>query len=589
MDVLLMARRCAKALRTTVGALAVLAFVASPAAANAGKVLVFTGTAGTPNASSADAATAIQALGDGQRLHRRRHARARRSINARQPRRLPRGGVRPLVRQRPRRRQEAALQDYVQAGGGFVGIGETALLEQGGAAFFNTLTGLSGGAHHRHRRRRAPQDVEFLDRVHPATRAAPARREAQDRDLVHVGHEPDGHGPHRRPRARQHAARRHVDHQRRGPALHRRHGDDPAAARTAPPPGAVTSSRAARSTPRSAARPRAWPTPASSKHLLGAIQWAAGMVRGGCKAGDQLQLLGDAHHAAATRPASNTYYGEMTKSALADDGRIFYGGRAICFQGYAQIGNWDSPNTGLGCGTIHVWDPRVEGSNDQNPAKISAGRQPLGLRRQGQRHRVRPDLDLRGRPGRHDARPGLHQGPPVRLHPVLPVLGRRAGQGHRARSSARASTGARYKGEKRLSRFTYDEATKTFVPGSEKVIFSYTSPVYNCCHNGAGMAWDSKGNLYVTNGDNVPNGTRQRRQQLLQQQHRRLHQPAPAASRIPCPGAGADDALRRDVPEDRAAGRHRPADQLRRRARHVGQHERLRGQDHPHQAAREPG
>ena len=28
-----------------------------------------------------------------------------------------------------------------------------------------------------------------------------------------------------------------------------------------------------------------------------------------------------------------------------------------------------------------------------------------------------------------------------------------------------------------------------------------SSPVYNCCHNGAGMALDSKGNLYITNGD----------------------------------------------------------------------------------------
>ena len=46
-----------------------------------------------------------------------------------------------------------------------------------------------------------------------------------------------------------------------------------------------------------------------------------------------------------------------------------------------------------------------------------------------------------------------------------------------------------YKGEKRISRFTYDDTTKTFVPGSEKVIFSYTTPVYNCCHNGAGMAF----------------------------------------------------------------------------------------------------
>ena len=40
--------------------------------------------------------------------------------------------------------QETALQDYVNSGGGFVGIGETALLEQGGAAFFNTLIGLAG-------------------------------------------------------------------------------------------------------------------------------------------------------------------------------------------------------------------------------------------------------------------------------------------------------------------------------------------------------------------------------------------------------------------------------------------------------------
>ena len=40
--------------------------------------------------------------------------------------------------------QETALTDYVNGGGGFVGIGETALLEQGGAAFFNTLIGLAG-------------------------------------------------------------------------------------------------------------------------------------------------------------------------------------------------------------------------------------------------------------------------------------------------------------------------------------------------------------------------------------------------------------------------------------------------------------
>ena len=64
-----------------------------------------------------------------------------------------------------------------------------------------------------------------------------------------------------------------------------------------------------------------------------------------------------------------------------------------------------------------------------------------------------------------------------------------------------------YKGEKRLSRFTYDEATKTFVPGSEKVIFSYTPRSTTAATTAPGMAWDSKGNLYITNGDNAPNGT----------------------------------------------------------------------------------
>src|SRR5262249_21342041 len=42
---------------------AALAFAAGPAHANAGKVLVFTGTGGTPNPASADAVTAIKSLG----------------------------------------------------------------------------------------------------------------------------------------------------------------------------------------------------------------------------------------------------------------------------------------------------------------------------------------------------------------------------------------------------------------------------------------------------------------------------------------------------------------------------------------------
>ena len=133
--------------------------------------------------------------------------------------------------------QETALQDYVQDGGGFVGIGESALLEQGGAAFFNTLTGLAA-ARITGTGTASSADVEFLDRVHPATRAAARWSRRRDRDLVHVGHEPDGHGPHRRPRAR----RTRCPTARRSPTTPSRRftgadGDDPAAAQ--PPRGLV--------------------------------------------------------------------------------------------------------------------------------------------------------------------------------------------------------------------------------------------------------------------------------------------------------------------------------------------------------------
>ena len=60
-------------------------------------------------------------------------------------------------------------------------------------------------------------------------------------------------------------------------------------------------------------------------------------------------------------------------------------------------------------------------------------------------------------------------------------------------------------GERRLSRFTYDDATKTLVPGSEKVILRYMTQVFSCCHLGGSMDLDSKGNLYFATGDNTGN------------------------------------------------------------------------------------
>jgi glucose/arabinose dehydrogenase len=195
----------------------------------------------------------------------------------------------------------------------------------------------------------------------------------------------------------------------------------------------------------------------------------------------------------------------MTKAAVADDGRVFYGGRAICYQGYTQITNWDAANVGLGCGTVHVWDPRVSGTNTQNPAKISMvaslsvygakNGQEYGQSATSEAGLVAMQLD-----------PKFTKGRPYIYLQYFPYYGGEQGK-NTTPSLGPGFNRATYMGERRLSRFTYDDATKTLVPGSEKVIFSYVQSVFNCCHEGADMAWDSKGDLYITNGDNNPNGS----------------------------------------------------------------------------------
>ncbi len=267
------------------------------------------------------------------------------------------------------------------------------------------------------------------------------------------------------------------------------------------------------------------------------------MVRGGCKAGINSNYSSTRITPRNPTTTSNDYYGEMTKSALADDGRVFYGGRAICYQTYTQISNWDTANTGLGCGTVHVWDPRVGGSNDQNADKIAKvasfsvfgakGSTPeYGQNSTSEAGLVAMTLD-----------PDFTKGRPYMYIQYYPYWG--GEQGKDTGTTLGAGFDRRtYKGEKRLSRFTYDDATKTFVPGSEKVIFSYISPVYNCCHNGAGMAWDSAGNLYITNGDSIPNGANNNNGGYTN--------PDPLFT-IPCAGATPVTHCGQTAPEDRPA------------------------------------
>ena len=172
--------------------------------------------------------------------------------------------------------QESALQGYIHGGGGFVGIGGAAEAEPG-STFFGGLIGARPAAGSP--TATAEKVVAVGDRVHPADRGPAARVDAPGR-LVRVADPAHGPGPHggalprpERPRRRRHRHRRHrladllVPRLPGRPLLLHRHG---------PHRGQPT------------ARPN------FRTHLLGAIQWSAGMIRAGCKATIASNYEGDA-------------------------------------------------------------------------------------------------------------------------------------------------------------------------------------------------------------------------------------------------------------------------------------------------------
>ena len=175
------------------------------------------------------------------------------------------------------------------------------------------------------------------------------------------------------------------------------------------------------------------------KHLLGAIQWSAGLVRGGCKATILSNYSTDRVVNAASGNLNNT--GESHGVAPASNGWVFYIGRADCrtdAERGAMIGQASSPkildfanrNVGVGCGTIHILDPKAA-NGTVNSGVTKAGVHP-GLRRPWVRRRgQRQDRD---RSARHRAVARLrHHGPhlPAVLPDVQPGQPGPAGPGRR--------------------------------------------------------------------------------------------------------------------------------------------------------------
>ncbi|WP_030312908.1 ThuA domain-containing protein [Streptomyces flavochromogenes] len=353
--------------------------------------------------------------------------------------------------------QEAGLEAYMEAGGGFVGVHEAARTEP----YSGWFTGLIGA-----RPTGAPSGtqravVEVGDRQHPATKSLPLEWKRPDK-WFNWDRNPSG-------------------------TVH-------------------TVARVRESSYQPAATPNGWDHPVSwcrdydggrsfytamggtvdsyaetdfRDHLRGAIAWTARISRADCKA------TIDANYTAErvtrpNQPGQNDHIGEPHGLVAAPDGRILYIGRGGADSSVPVVTDWNNPDIGKGSGEIHVYDPRTG-------QVTKAGALAVFGNKGGGDELIKNEEGLLG----IELDPGfmtngwvyLHYTPHSRIDRV------------------------EHMGERRVSRFTLDLSTNRLDLASEKVLLSWPVQIHSCCHAGGGMAWDSKGNLYIATGDTNSSGS----------------------------------------------------------------------------------
>ncbi len=390
--------------------------------------------------------------------------------------------------------QLSALQNYVQDGNGFFGIG-TSATAQAGSSFFDGLIGARPDPG-------SPtavtqQVLASGDRVHPATAGLPLELTRSD-----VWYQWQT-----RPTGQVHTVARY--HAPGAPA-----GDGTAVGGTDWPISWCRDFQGGRSFYTGMGRTAgSYAEPSFQAHLLGAIQWSAGLVRANCKATIASNYEGERVVAAGPSDQGIAFSGESHGLSIAPNGWVIYIGRGDC-RTDAQRGqiaglpgptgrilDFANPNVGIGCGNVHIFDP-AEHDGTVNSGVDLAGIVPVYGDRGGGPERngkieagmlgvtVAPDFTETGHiylqyfptlNPNNPNHPGLADGNEIRRHKMT---------------------------RGRVSRFTIDLETKELELDSEVVIFEYASQIYSCCHRGGGMGWDSEGNLYVTTGDsNSSEGT----------------------------------------------------------------------------------
>ena len=211
-------------------------------------------------------------------------------------------------------------------------------------------------------------------------------------------------------------------------------------------------------------------------HLLGAIQWTSGLVRGDCQAtiasNYRIERL-----TAANQPGQLDQIGEPHGLTIAPDGTVFYIGKAACPSG--PVVSWNDPNVGLGCGTIHSWDPRTK------QVKLLTTLRVMGNRGSGD-ELVKNEEGLVG----------------ITLDPKFAENGWVYVYWMPHESIDREKR----IGQRTISRFTYDKARQTIDQATRKDLLHWDTQIHSCCHAGGGMTFDESGNLYIGTGDSNSSG-----------------------------------------------------------------------------------
>lgn len=211
-------------------------------------------------------------------------------------------------------------------------------------------------------------------------------------------------------------------------------------------------------------------------HLLGAIQWTTGMVRGDCQATIASNYKTE-RLTAQNQAGQLDQIGEPHGLTMAPDGKAFYIGKAACPSG--PIVSWDDPKVGLGCGTIHQWDPKTK------KVKLLTTLDVMGNRGSGD-ELVKNEEGLVG----ITLDPKFEQNGWIYIY-WMP---------HESIDRDKRI------GQRTVSRLTYDFASESIDQGTRKDLLHWDTQIHSCCHAGGGMSFDKDGNLYIGSGDNNSSG-----------------------------------------------------------------------------------